>query len=78
MTWSPTWNQYPKRAPDPRWADNWEDDPARERRVIYGYRRSEPNLQRKLQRKLHLGLVGLGAFLKKVIENERRQAASKR
>ena len=73
MTWAPTWNQYPKRAPDPRWADNREDDPARERRVIYGYRRSEPNLQRKL----HLGLVGLGAFLKKVIENERRQAANK-
>ena len=74
MTWAPTWNQYPRRAPDPRWADNWEDDPAREYRVVHGYRRTEPNQQRKL----HLGLVGPGAFLKKIIENERRQAANKR
>ena len=74
MTWAPTWSQYPKRAPDPRWADNWEDDPARERRVIYGYRRSEPNLQRKL----HLGLVGPGAFLKKIIENEHQRNTNKR
>ena len=74
MTWAPTWNQYPKRAPDLRWVDNWEDDPAREHRAVFDYRRREPNQQRKL----HLGLAGPGAFLKKIIENERRQAANKR
>ena len=24
-----TWNRYPSRAPDPKWADNWEDCPER-------------------------------------------------
>lgn len=59
-----TWNTYPDRAPDPRWADNWEDDPARDPKNIFNFRKSEPNKQRQL----HLGLVGSGALLKRIIK----------
>jgi hypothetical protein len=61
-----TWNQYPKRAPDPRWADNWEDDPARDPRKIFSFRCRLDERQ-----KLHHGVTGEGLRLRQIIESAR-------
>lgn len=58
-----TWNQYPKRSPDPRWADNWEDDPRRDPRAIFSFNSSMDDRQ-----KLHNGLAGPGMRLKVIIK----------
>lgn len=59
-----TWNQYPDRKPDPRWADNWEDDP--QRIAHQEWVRSCDHLDKR--QKLHRGLVGPGAFLRRIIK----------
>lgn len=62
-----TWHQYPKRAPDPRWADNWEDDPERLKHQDWLRTANDPRRMDDRQKRHH-GITGLGAFLRRIIK----------